>query len=82
LKYNIIYLLSESDFRNQMLNYIKGFSGESQSGLFINSCFAHCQTELQDTWFADNSPVIGHVVCMIQISMLLKLCWWNTLEFS
>ncbi|KAJ9681616.1 hypothetical protein PVL29_017830 [Vitis rotundifolia] len=45
-------------FRNQMLNAIKGFSMSKQNGLFINSCFAHCQTERQDTWFADNSPII------------------------
>ncbi|XP_004494485.1 pectin acetylesterase 3 isoform X1 [Cicer arietinum] len=47
------------DFRNQMLNDVKGFSTTSQSGLFINSCFAHCQSERQDTWFADDSPVIN-----------------------
>ncbi|PSS18984.1 Pectin acetylesterase [Actinidia chinensis var. chinensis] len=47
-------------FRNQMLNAIKGFSMASQNGLFINSCFAHCQTERQDTWFADDSPLIGN----------------------
>ncbi|XP_027363630.1 pectin acetylesterase 12-like [Abrus precatorius] len=46
-------------FRNQMLNAIRGFSRSNQNGLFINSCFAHCQSERQDTWFADNSPVIG-----------------------
>ncbi|KAF8401199.1 hypothetical protein HHK36_012130 [Tetracentron sinense] len=45
-------------FRNQMLNAVKGFSRSKQNGLFINSCFAHCQTERQDTWFADNSPLI------------------------
>lgn len=47
-------------FRNQMLNAIKGFSYSRQNGLFINSCFAHCQTERQDTWFADDSPAIGN----------------------
>ncbi|KAF3454751.1 hypothetical protein FNV43_RR05199 [Rhamnella rubrinervis] len=47
-------------FRNQMLNSIKRFSMSHQNGLFINSCFAHCQSERQDTWFADNSPVIGN----------------------
>ncbi|KAK9291313.1 hypothetical protein L1049_019258 [Liquidambar formosana] len=47
-------------FRNQMLNAIKGFSFSKQNGIFINSCFAHCQTERQDTWFADDSPVIGN----------------------
>ncbi|KAK7269492.1 hypothetical protein RIF29_22222 [Crotalaria pallida] len=47
-------------FRNQMLNVVKGFSRSNQNGLFINSCFAHCQSERQDTWFADNSPAIGN----------------------
>ncbi|KAI4349826.1 hypothetical protein L6164_010376 [Bauhinia variegata] len=46
------------DFRNQMLNGIKDFSRSAQTGLFINSCFAHCQSERQDTWFADDSPLI------------------------
>ncbi|GLT38575.1 hypothetical protein SLA2020_128170 [Shorea laevis] len=45
-------------FRNQMLNAIKGFAMSKQNGVFINSCFAHCQTERQDTWFADDSPVL------------------------
>lgn len=47
-------------FRNQMLNAVSDFSKSSKNGLFINSCFAHCQTERQDTWFGDNSPVIGN----------------------
>ncbi|KAL6964560.1 Pectin acetylesterase 12 [Sarracenia purpurea var. burkii] len=48
------------EFRNHMLNAVKGFSMSRQNGLFINSCFAHCQTERQDTWFADDSPLIGN----------------------
>ncbi|QCD98353.1 pectin acetylesterase 6 [Vigna unguiculata] len=55
------------DFRNQMLNYIKGFSGEPRTGLFINSCFAHCHSELQDTWFADDSPAIGKTPVAISV---------------
>ncbi|XP_023908538.1 pectin acetylesterase 10 [Quercus suber] len=47
-------------FRNQMLNAVKGFSSSNKNGLFINSCFAHCQTERQDTWFAQKSPHIGN----------------------
>uniref|UniRef100_A0A6N2MW52 Pectin acetylesterase n=1 Tax=Salix viminalis TaxID=40686 RepID=A0A6N2MW52_SALVM len=39
-------------FRNQMLYAVKGFSRLKKNGLFINSCFAHCQTERQDTWFS------------------------------
>ncbi|XP_054815766.1 pectin acetylesterase 12-like isoform X2 [Prosopis cineraria] len=46
-------------FRNHMLDAIEDFSRSSHNGLFINSCFSHCQTERQDTWFAHNSPVIG-----------------------
>nr|XP_019703936.1 pectin acetylesterase 12 [Elaeis guineensis]XP_029118083.1 pectin acetylesterase 12 [Elaeis guineensis] len=47
-------------FRNQMLNAVKGFSTYGQNGLFINSCFAHCQSERQDTWYSSNSPLIGN----------------------
>ncbi|GFP80402.1 protein notum homolog [Phtheirospermum japonicum] len=46
-------------FRNQMLSAVKGLEASRQSGLFINSCFAHCQSERQDTWLAKNCPVIG-----------------------
>jgi len=55
---DISYLFFEADFRNQMLSDIKDFSRSSQTGLFINSCFAHCQSERQETWFADDSPLI------------------------
>ncbi|XP_034206881.1 pectin acetylesterase 3-like isoform X3 [Prunus dulcis] len=48
------------DFRNQMLNAVRDFSVSTKNGLFINSCFAHCQSERQDTWFADDSPVLGN----------------------
>ncbi|XP_058754135.1 pectin acetylesterase 2-like [Vicia villosa] len=46
------------DFRNQMVDSLKDFSRPSQTGLFINSCFAHCQSERQETWFADDSPLL------------------------
>ncbi|XP_039135628.1 pectin acetylesterase 10-like [Dioscorea cayenensis subsp. rotundata] len=47
-------------FRDQMLNTANFISSAKQNGLFINSCFAHCQTERQDTWYGDNSPQIGN----------------------
>lgn len=47
-------------FRIHMLNSIKRFAASRQNGLFINSCFAHCQSERQDTWFSDNSPMINN----------------------
>ncbi|MQM02327.1 hypothetical protein Taro_035092 [Colocasia esculenta] len=45
-------------FRNQMLNAVKSFAVSRQNGLFLNSCFAHCQSENQTTWFTNGSPVL------------------------
>lgn len=47
-------------FRWQMLNALKGFARSRQNGLFVNSCFAHCQSERQDTWYTNNSPRVGN----------------------
>ncbi|XP_051195323.1 pectin acetylesterase 9-like isoform X2 [Lolium perenne] len=44
--------------RSAMLTALKPFEGEPMVGMFVNSCFAHCQSELQDTWFAPNSPTL------------------------
>ncbi|KAM7504763.1 hypothetical protein LguiB_003667 [Lonicera macranthoides] len=50
-----IYILQ--GFRREMLVALKYFFEYSKrGGMFINSCFAHCQSESQDTWFADDSP--------------------------
>jgi hypothetical protein len=54
-------------FRIEMLNAVKGFAMFRKNGLFINSCFAHCQTERQDTWFADNSPTVGNKAIAIAV---------------
>lgn len=50
-----------------MLNAVEVFSKSNENGLFINSCFAHCQSERQDTWYADDSPRIGDKVCHFYI---------------
>ncbi|XP_052206244.1 pectin acetylesterase 12-like [Diospyros lotus] len=46
------------EFRKQMLDAVKEFSMSKENGLFINSCFTHCQTETQETWFTDSSPLV------------------------
>ncbi|WOL10115.1 pectin acetylesterase 9 isoform X4 [Canna indica] len=43
-------------FRNEMLRALESFEGSKNGGMFINSCFTHCQSELQEAWFAPNSP--------------------------
>ncbi|KAF5480419.1 hypothetical protein F2P56_001171 [Juglans regia] len=46
-------------FRRDMLLTLRVFFKYSRrGGMFINSCFAHCQSESQDTWFGDDSPRI------------------------
>ncbi|KAJ6883066.1 pectin acetylesterase 9 [Populus alba x Populus x berolinensis] len=46
-------------FRGDMLAALSSFLKDSTSGgMFIDSCFAHCQSETQETWFALGSPSI------------------------
>ncbi|KAJ0254389.1 hypothetical protein HA466_0108860 [Hirschfeldia incana] len=45
-------------FRTRMVNMISGFTKPSKNGVFINSCFTHCQTENHDTWYSKNSPAV------------------------
>ncbi|XP_023552008.1 pectin acetylesterase 9 [Cucurbita pepo subsp. pepo] len=45
--------------RISMLSALRLFyEYSSRGGMFINSCFAHCQSESQDTWFGEDSPTI------------------------
>ncbi|XP_057951230.1 pectin acetylesterase 9 isoform X2 [Malania oleifera] len=49
------------DFRQDMLAALEFFyKNSTRGGLFINSCFAHCQSESQDTWFAIDSPTVNN----------------------
>ncbi|RLN17378.1 hypothetical protein C2845_PM02G20700 [Panicum miliaceum] len=57
--------------RSAMLTSLKQIEGEPEAGMFVNSCFAHCQSELQDTWFAPDSPMIHDKVIVIHKTKLL-----------
>ncbi|KAI4384771.1 hypothetical protein MLD38_002877 [Melastoma candidum] len=47
--------------RNDMIEALRPFRLYSRrGGVFVNSCFAHCQSELQDTWFAVDSPRVNN----------------------
>ncbi|KAF7090524.1 hypothetical protein CFC21_093259 [Triticum aestivum] len=46
-------------FRDHFLEAIEAQGDSPTRGLFINSCFAHCQSEIQEIWFAPGSPVLG-----------------------
>ncbi|XP_069152321.1 tripeptidyl-peptidase 2 isoform X2 [Solanum lycopersicum] len=46
-------------FRIDMLTALRDFyQNSTRDGMYINSCFTHCQSETQDTWFAAGSPRI------------------------
>ncbi|KAI8013039.1 Pectin acetylesterase 9 [Camellia lanceoleosa] len=50
-------------FRKDMLAALSLFFKYSKrGGMFINSCFAHCQSESQDTWLASDSPRVHNKV--------------------
>ncbi|XP_040985812.1 pectin acetylesterase 8-like [Juglans microcarpa x Juglans regia] len=52
-------LTTMQDFRMQFLSAVNGLSTSSSRGLFIDSCYAHCQTEMQETWLRDDSPLLA-----------------------
>lgn len=49
-------------FRYQVLNALKPVMDNKQHGLFLDSCYAHCQAGGEDTWMLDNSPIIDNTV--------------------
>jgi hypothetical protein len=52
-------LMTLQGFRDHFLEALEEQGNSSTRGLFINSCFVHCQTEIQERWFAPGSPVLG-----------------------
>uniref|UniRef100_A0A0E0K428 Pectin acetylesterase n=1 Tax=Oryza punctata TaxID=4537 RepID=A0A0E0K428_ORYPU len=46
------------EFRDDFLKALKEQGTPSTRGLFINSCFVHCQSETQETWFSSGSPML------------------------
>ncbi|XP_024031225.1 pectin acetylesterase 5 [Morus notabilis] len=46
-------------FRDSLLMALSDFQKNKEGGMFINSCFAHCQTWMAETWHSLNSPQIN-----------------------
>ncbi|KAJ8512968.1 hypothetical protein OPV22_003402 [Ensete ventricosum] len=49
------------EFRLEFLNAVNESGTPSSRGLFINSCYAHCQSEMQETWLLPNSPKLDKI---------------------
>ncbi|XP_059642602.1 pectin acetylesterase 8-like [Cornus florida] len=46
-------------FRLEFLNAVSRLGRSTSRGLFINSCYTHCQTEMQESWLRSDSPTLG-----------------------
>ncbi|XP_011653633.1 pectin acetylesterase 5 isoform X3 [Cucumis sativus] len=46
-------------FRDSLLKALDEFKHNKEGGLFVNSCFIHCQTWMSETWHSPNSPRIN-----------------------
>jgi hypothetical protein len=49
-------------FRDDFLKAVAEQGDSAARGLFINSCFVHCQSEIQELWFSSDSPMLGNTV--------------------
>ncbi|KAH7514458.1 pectin acetylesterase 5 isoform X1 [Ziziphus jujuba] len=47
-------------FRDSLLRALSEFQKNKMGGIFINSCFIHCQTWMAETWHSPNSPRINN----------------------
>ncbi|KAI5682364.1 hypothetical protein M9H77_03592 [Catharanthus roseus] len=47
-------------FRKSLLDKLGEFQQNEEGGMFINSCFAHCQTWMAETWHSPTSPRINN----------------------
>lgn len=55
---NSTQLQTLHDFRAKFLDALASLGKCKSRGMFINSCYAHCQSEPQETWFGPDSPVL------------------------
>ncbi|KAL8170523.1 hypothetical protein V2J09_022327 [Rumex salicifolius] len=47
------------DFRGEFLNALSLLGNSTTKGMFINSCYCHCQSGTQETWLRGDSPVLN-----------------------
>lgn len=57
----ILYKLF-SEFRLKFLHALRGLGSSKSNGMFIDSCYVHCQTERQEIWFRNDSTLVWNKV--------------------
>uniref|UniRef100_A0A453GX84 Pectin acetylesterase n=3 Tax=Triticinae TaxID=1648030 RepID=A0A453GX84_AEGTS len=48
------------EIRNTMINDLKVINDKADWGMFIDSCFTHCQTLFRISWSSPTSPRLGN----------------------
>lgn len=64
-----------SGFRAEFLQKVSSLGKSPARGLFIDSCYAHCQIGTQEMWMRSDSPALGGTVrtlhfCSAMLSVL------------
>ncbi|KAM3686600.1 hypothetical protein ACJW31_10G014200 [Castanea mollissima] len=62
-------------FRLDFLKALENAGNSSSKGLFIDSCYDHCQTELQETWLFDDSPLLAKTTIAKAVGDWIKMEW-------
>ncbi|CAK9184204.1 unnamed protein product [Ilex paraguariensis] len=52
-------------FRSKLLKTLSEFQQNKEGGMFVNSCFVHCQTWMAETWHSPSSPRINSKVSFV-----------------
>lgn len=47
-------------FRGDFLAALSSLGNSTSRGMFINSCYCHCQSGTQETWLRDDSPLLDN----------------------
>lgn len=55
-----------AEYRGNFLNALKALDELRSMGMFINSCFIHGQTRLQEAWFGAHSPTLNNTVGLLE----------------
>ncbi|XP_020969012.1 pectin acetylesterase 8 isoform X1 [Arachis ipaensis] len=51
-------------FREDFIKALSGVQNSPSKGMFIDSCYIHCQTGMQELWFNPDAPQLANTVCI------------------
>jgi len=66
-------MINITGYRTSMLNALSEFQRKKDAGMFVNSCYIHCQTFKDITWHSPTSPRIKNKVDALPF----RFNFWN-----